>query len=172
MRGKSAHPAHTVTVLALCTALLYSQQIALASIPNGECVTILLIVFTLYFRRRTLYIIYLFALLEGITYGFGIWWFMYLYVWTILWAIVMLLGRQPRSSLFWAIIAAFFGLFFGLLCSFPYLVTGGIAMAFSWWITGIPFDISHCVFNFLIVLVLFRPLDRLFSYLKSKDALL
>ena len=71
MRGKSAHPAHTVTILALCTALLYSQQIALASIPNGECVTILLIVFTLYFRRRTLYIIYLFALLEGITYGFG-----------------------------------------------------------------------------------------------------
>ena len=119
-----------------------------------------------------MYIIYLFALLEGITYGFGIWWFMYLYVWTILWAIVMLLGRQPRSSLFWAIIAAFFGLFFGLLCSFPYLVTGGIAMAFSWWITGIPFDISHCVFNFLIVLVLFRPLDRLFSYLKSKGALL
>ena len=114
----------------------------------------------------------LIALLEGITYGFGIWWFMYLYVWTILWAIVMLLGRQPRSSLFWAIIAAFFGLFFGLLCSFPYLVTGGIAMAFSWWITGIPFDISHCVFNFLIVLVLFRPLDRLFSYLKSKGALL
>lgn len=45
-------------------------------------------------------------------------------------------------------------------------------MAFSWWITGIPFDISHCVFNFLIVLVLFRPLDRLFSYLKSKGALL
>ena len=82
------------------------------------------------------------------------------------------LGQAAQVLSILAIIAAFFGLFFGLLCSFPYLVTGGIAMAFSWWITGIPFDISHCVFNFLIVLVLFRPLDRLFSYLKSKGALL
>ena len=172
MRAKAAHPARTVTVLALCTALVYSQQVALASIPNGECVTLLFILFTLYVRSRTLYIIFLFALLEGVTYGFGIWWFMYLYVWTILWAVVMVLGRQPRSALFWAIIAAFFGLCFGLLCSFPYLVTGGIAMAFSWWVTGIPFDILHCVFNFLIVLVLFRPLDKLFSYLKAKNALL
>ncbi len=45
---------------------------------RGECVTLLFILYTLYFRKRTLYIIYAFALLEGMVYGFGLWWFMYL----------------------------------------------------------------------------------------------
>ena len=172
MRNRPTHPARTVTVLALCTALVFSLQVALAAIPNGECVTLLFIVFTLYFRRYTLYIIYLFALLEGVTYGFGIWWFMYLYVWTILWAIVMVLGRRPRRAWFWALVAAFYGLFYGLLCSLPYLVAGGPAMAFSWWVAGIPFDILHCVFNFAITLILFNPMDRLFAHLQERGALL
>ena len=165
-------PARTVAVLALCTALVFGLQVALAAIPNGECVTLLFIVFTLYFRTRTLYIIYTFALLEGLTYGFGIWWVMYLYVWTILWALVMLLGRKPRPVWFWALLAAAYGLFYGLLCAFPYLFVGGPAMAFSWWITGIPFDLLHCVFNFATVLMLFRPLNRLFAGLQARGVLL
>ena len=33
-------------------------------------------------------------------------------------------------------------------------------MAFSYFITGIPFDIRHCVGNFVLTLVLYRPLRR------------
>ena len=168
----SASPARTIAVLALCTALVFGLQVTLAAIPNGECVTLLFILFTLYFRYRTLYIIYAFALLEGLTYGFGIWWVMYLYIWTILWALVMLLGKTERSVWFWAILAAAYGLFYGMLCSLPYLLVGGPAMAFSWWITGIPFDMLHCVFNFAIVMMLYRPLSRLFSTLQARGALL
>ena len=169
--NRSVASARSIAVLALCTALVFGLQVALAAIPNGECVTLLFILFTQYFRRRTLYIIYTFALLEGLTYGFGIWWIMYLYIWTILWALVMLFGRKPRSIWFWAILAAAYGLFYGLLCSLPYWLVGGPAMAFSWWITGIPFDILHCVFNFAIVLMLYRPLNRLFSTLKARGHL-
>ena len=165
-------PARTIAILALCTALVFGFQVALAAIPNGECVTLLFILFTLYFRYHTLYIIYTFALLEGLTYGFGIWWFMYLYVWTILWGIVMLLGRKHRPAWFWAIVAAAHGLFYGLLCSLPYLFAGGPMMAFSWWITGIPFDLLHCIFNLVIVFTLFRPLDRFFARLQARNALL
>ena len=107
---RAGRGAKTIAVLAVCTALVFALQVALAAIPNGECVTLLFILYTLYFRKRTLYIIYAFALLEGMVYGFGLWWFMYLYVWTILWAVVTLLGRRPRPALFWAVTAAFFGL--------------------------------------------------------------
>ncbi len=169
---RPASPARTIAVLALCTALVFGLQVALAAIPNGECVTLLFILFTLYFRHKTLYIIYAFALLEGVTYGFGIWWIMYLYVWTILWALVMLFGKKPRPVWFWAILAAAYGLSYGLLCSFPYLIAGGPAAAFSWWATGIPFDILHCVFNFATVLMLFTPLNRLFAAMRARGALL
>ena len=45
-------------------------------------------------RKKTLYIIYIFALLEGLIYGFGIWWIMYLYAWPML-AIVVVLPTPP-----------------------------------------------------------------------------
>lgn len=172
MKHTNSTPARTITILALCTAMIFGLQVALMGVPNGELVTLLIILFTLYFRFKTLYIIYAFALLEGLTYGFGIWWLMYLYVWTILWALVMLLGRKPRPAWFWAILGACFGLGYGFLCSFPYLLAGGVHMAFTWWVAGIPYDLAHCLFNFASVLILFPPLNKLFMQLKSRGLLL
>ena len=167
-----SRPARVITILALCTALVFGLQVALAAIPNGETVTLLFLLFTLYFRYKTLYIIYAFAVIEGLTYGFGIWWIMYLYVWTILWGVVMLLGRQPRPAWFWAVLAAFYGLCYGLLCALPYWFAGGLSMAFAWWVAGIPYDIAHCIFNFIIGLTLFKPLDALFAKLQARGMLI
>jgi energy-coupling factor transport system substrate-specific component len=33
-------------------------------------------------------------------------------------------------------------------------------MAFSWWVSGIPYDVIHCVSNTVLVFVLFPPLRR------------
>ena len=148
--------------LALCTALIFSLQIALANLPNVEVVTLLVILYTLHFRKKALLVIYAFVVLEGIFYGFHIWWIMYLYIWTILWLVVTLM-RTHSSALVWAVTAGFYGLFFGALCAIPYLFLGGFSVALSWWIAGIPFDLIHCVANFLLVLVLFTPLDRVMT---------
>ena len=85
----------------MLTALLLVSQVALAFLPNIEVVSLLIIIYTLFFKRKTLYIIYLFALLEGLLYGFGTWWIMYLYVWTILWGIAMLLQNQYHQLSWW-----------------------------------------------------------------------
>ena len=37
---------------------------------------------------------------------------------------------------------------------------GGWQMAFSWWVSGIPYDVIHCVSNTVLVFVLFPPLRR------------
>ena len=50
--------------LALCTAVLFVSQVALAFLPNIELVSLLVIVYTHAFRRKVLYIIYAFTLLE------------------------------------------------------------------------------------------------------------
>lgn len=69
-------------------AILLVVQVTLGSLPNVELVSLLIIVYTLTLERKTLAVIYLFALFEGFMYGFGIWWVMYLYVWTILYFVV------------------------------------------------------------------------------------
>ncbi len=154
--------AKNIVLFALLSALLLITQVALAPLPNIELVSLLVILYTVVLQKKVLYIIYAFALLEGLIYGFGMWWFCYLYVWTILWGITMLF-RKEQSALFFAFISGFFGIFFGTLCSVPYFLTGGIEMGFSWIISGLPFDIVHGIGNFIAALLLFRPLKNILS---------
>ena len=120
-------------------------------------------------RRHVWFILYVFVILEGLIYGFGLWWFSYLYVWAILCGSVFLMGwnGKPRS-ISAALLAGIFGMLFGLLCAVSYFFTGGIGAAFAWWTAGIPFDIVHGISNFAVTLLLFDPLYRLLSRLKNQ----
>ena len=152
-------------VIAFLAAILVIVQVAFSFLPNIEFVSLLIILYTLVFEKRTVVIIYLFALLEGILYGFGVWWIMYLYVWTILYLLVRIF-RKNNSLLLWAVLSGFFGLAFGMLCAVPYAVTGGIGAGIAWWISGIPFDILHGIGNFITVLIFFRPLQYILRKIK------
>ncbi|WP_367565451.1 hypothetical protein [Lacrimispora sp.] len=143
--------------ISLLSALLLVLQIALNFLPNIELVTLFIILYTLLLGKKTLYIIYIFAVLEGIIYGFGIWWFMYLYVWTFLYFAVRYF-KNNKNIIVWALLASFFGLSFGALCSIPYFLIGGMETGITWWIAGVPHDIVHGISNFVVVLVLFKPM--------------
>lgn len=149
-----------LVVLALCTAALFVGQVALAFLPNIELVSLLVIVYTLAFRRKVLYVIYAFALLEGLLYGFSMWWVTYLYVWTVLAGLTWCF-RNMQSALGWAILSGAFGLSFGALCEIPFLVTIGWRGALGAWVSGIPFDLAHCAGNFVLALALVKPLMKL-----------
>lgn len=149
--------------MGILTALLFMGQVVLSFLPNIEIVSLLILSYTLFLRRKVFFVIYSFVFLEGLLYGFGIWWFSYLYVWSIFACIVMFLHKNT-SVLFWSIVSGFFGLSFGLLCALPYLVAGGPAAAFSYWVSGLLFDIFHCTGNFVLCLLLFRPLHALLSH--------
>lgn len=151
-----------LVLIALLSALLLVAQVGLAFLPNIEVVSLLVILYTLFFKKKTLYIIYIFALLEGLIYGFGIWWIMYLYVWTILWGITLLF-KEEKNPVIWAFISGFFGLFFGTLCSVPYFITGGVSMGLSWIVAGLQMDIIHGIGNFFVALLLFKPLHTAFG---------
>ena len=157
--------ARRLALLGILTAVLLGSQVALAALPNVEIVSLLVILYSLLLGRQALLIIYGFVLLEGFLYGFGLWWVSYLYVWTLLAGIALSLRRSEAPALFWAIVSGFFGLGFGALCALPYLVTGGIAAAVSYWVAGLGFDLIHCAGNFLGCLLLFRPLRRLLERL-------
>lgn len=148
-----------IAVMGLMVAVLEASVHAMAAIPNVEPVTLLLMLFTLFLGKRVIYVLAAYLLLEGCFYGFGLWWIMYLYIWPLLTFLTYLLRRQ-RSVWIFASLSGLFGLFFGALCSIPYLFIGGISGAFAWWVAGIPFDLIHCVSNFLLCLVLFLPLRR------------
>lgn len=153
-----------LVIFSFLIAILFVGQVALAAIPNVEIVSLLVVIYTRVFRKKVFFIIYGFVLLEGLMYGFGIWWMMYLYIWSIL-AIVVLCFCKQNSAVWWAIIAGIFGFVFGALCSIPYFFISGIHGAMAYWISGIPFDLIHGVSNSIVVFVLYKPLYGLLDQL-------
>lgn len=158
--AKVSGKAYELALMGLLTALLFLGQVFMAVLPNIEIVSLLIILYTLFFGKRVFWMIYGFVFLEGFLYGFGMWFFNYLYLWSVL-ALVCLPLRQNRSVALWSIVSGFFGLFFGALCTLPYLLAGGPAAAFSYWVSGLGFDITHCIGNLVVCLALFRPLYAL-----------
>lgn len=159
-----------ITTIAMMVAIIEACKIVLAAIPNVELTTFLIILFTLHFKRRILYVIPTFILIEGAMYGFGPWWLMYLYSWPLL-ALITWLWRHTTSALSWSILSGIFGLCFGALCSIPYFIIGtigegiksGLATGFAWWVAGIPFDLIHGIANFVIMLVLYHPMNSVLA---------
>lgn len=152
--------ARSLAWMGVLTALLFAGQVVMSFLPNLEIVSLLIILYTIFFGKKVFWMIYGFVFLEGFLYGFGMWWFQYLYLWSIL-AVAALFFRSNTSPLFWGILSGFFGLSFGALCALPYLIAGGPAAAFSYWVSGLGFDLIHCIGNVVLCLVLFKPLYAL-----------
>lgn len=146
-----------IALLGVMIAILEVAKNVLAFLPNVELVSLLIILYALYLGKRVFWVVPAFVLIEGCIYGFGLWWIMYLYTWPLL-AVLAMLFKKQDSVWFWSILSGMFGLFYGALSAIPYLFLGGFQTAFSWWIVGIPFDIIHCVSNFVLCLILFNPL--------------
>ena len=145
-----------ILLFGLFGAVLVVVQVALAILPNIELVSFFIIVYTLVLGKKAFYPIYVFVIVEGLIYGFGLWWISYLYVWDVL-AIAVLLFRKNEQPVVWVIISGLFGLLFGALCSIPYLFIGGIGAAISYWVNGILFDLLHCGGNVIATALLFGP---------------
>ena len=104
-----------IVIYGILSAVLLAAQVSLGFLPNIEIVTLLILVYTLVFRKKVFFIIYIFVFLEGLIYGFGLWWINYLYVWSIQ-ALITLLFRKNDSVWFWSILSGIYGITF-LLCN-------------------------------------------------------
>lgn len=161
MAGRRGWKAKEIVIIGIMVATLEAAKTALAVLPNIELVTFLLIVYTLVFGRKTIAAAFAFVGVECLVWGMGLWVINYLYVWPLLVLIVQVVHRTGcRSALAYAVVSGAFGFGFGALCAIPYLVIGGPGMMLSWWVAGIPFDLLHGISNFILCLVLFRPILR------------
>ncbi len=145
--------------MALMGAMLTIGKQVMSGLPNISPVALLIILFTLELPHQTFGAITVFLVLQGVLYGFGPWWAMYLYVWYVLMGITWLLRRMD-NTFGWAVVAGLFGLSFGGLCALTYIPTFGVSYAIAWWINGLSYDAIHGAGNFVMLLLLYRPLRR------------
>lgn len=153
-------------LMAMMGVVLAVSKQAMAFLPNIEPVSLLLILFTLTFRRQAAGAFLVFLLLQGLLYGFGLSWFMYLYVWPVLMLLTWLF-RWMDHAWQWALLSGLYGLSFGTLCSLIYLPQG-FGWMLSWIVSGIPYDLLHAGGNCLLAFTLYRPLRAALERLKQQ----
>lgn len=153
-----------MTLFAVLGALTFAAKYVMAPLPNIEPVSLCVMLFAVTFGKKGLYPVWLYIVMEFLFYGLGIWNIMYLYIWPLL-ALFAWMLREMKAPLGWAVLSGGFGLLFGALCAPVDVVIGGAEYALTKWISGIPFDIAHCIGNFAMALLLFLPMRRMMEKL-------
>ena len=77
-----------LVLFALLGSLMFQSKIIMELIPNIHLLGMLTMCYTLLFRAKALFPIYVFVFLNGLYAGFALWWYPYLYIWTVLWGAV------------------------------------------------------------------------------------
>ena len=149
-----------MVLFSILGAMTFSAKYVMSFLPNVEPSSLMIMLFAVVFGKKWVYPTYLYVAMEILFYGINLWSINYLYIWAIL-AMAAYSLRNMRSALGWAMVSGIFGLFFGVLCGIVDVFIGGFQYAVTKRISGIPFDISHCVGNFFIALVMFNPLRKL-----------
>ena len=134
-------------------AVMYASKLLMEVAPNIHLLGVFIIAFTVVYRKKALYPIYIYVILNGIFSGFAVWWVPYLYVWTVLWGAVMLLPKHlPKKirALVYMAVCAGHGFLFGTLYAPAQALLFGMSFQgmVSWIIAGLPFDFIHGVSNF------------------------
>ncbi len=161
-----------IAVFAMLGALMFVSKIVMEYLPNIHLLGALTMVYTIAYRKQALIPIYVYVLLNGIYAGFSLWWVPYLYIWTALWGVTMLLPRQMSAKFAVPIymgVCALHGLFYGVLYApFQALAFGldfdGMT---AWIIGGIPYDILHAIGN-LVAGTLILPLSTTLTRLEKR----
>lgn len=142
-----------LVVFAMLGAVMYVSKIIMEFAPNIHLLGVFTIAFTVVYRKKALYPIYIYVLLSGIFYGFTTWWIPYLYLWTVLWGAVMLLpAKIPRKlqPLVYMTVCAAHGFLYGTLYAPAQALLYGLSFQkmVAWIIAGLPFDCIHGISNF------------------------
>ena len=142
-----------LTVFAMLGAVMYASKIILEFAPNIHLLGVFTISYTVVYRKKALYPIYIYVFLNGLFSGFSAWWVPYLYIWTVLWGIVMLLPRRMPQLIQPAVymaVCAVHGFLFGTLYAPVQAVMFGLSLEgmIAWIAAGLPWDFLHGVSNF------------------------
>ena len=161
-----------LVVFAMLGTLMFTSKIIMEALPNIHLLGMLTMVYTVTFGMEALIPIYIYVLLNGIYAGFDVWWMPYLYIWTILWGVTMLLPKNMPKKLAMIVypaVCALHGFAFGILYAPAQALFWKLDLSgtVAWIVAGFPFDAIHGVSN-LLVGMLILPFSELIKKMMKK----
>jgi len=171
-RSRSHKSLVHLVIFAMFGAMMFCSTLIMEGLPNIHPLAMFIIVLTVVYRGKALIPLYIYIILSGLRWGFGLAWVPYLYVWLPLWGAVMLLPRTlpvKWRAVVYPAVAILHGLLFGVLYAPAQALLFGLnfEQTLSWVAMGFVFDITHAVGNGVIGL-LALPMSELLLKLESK----
>ena len=150
---------------------MYASKMIMEVAPNVHLLGVFTIAFTVVYRKKALYPIYTYVLLNGIFCGFATWWIPYLYLWAVLWGATMLLPKripEKLRPLVYMLLCAAHGFLFGTLYAPAQALLYGLSFQkmIAWIIIGLPWDFVHGVSNFFCG-ILIVPIIKILTFLEK-----
>lgn len=160
-------------IFSMLGTIMFCSKLVMEALPNIHLIGALTMIYTLVYRKKALYPIYIFAVLTGLYGGFGLWWVPYLYIWTILWGVTMLLPKDlsPKlGAVIYPIVCSLHGLAYGILYAPAQALLFGLDLEgmIAWIVAGLPFDLLHAGGN-LAAGLLILPLTKLLYKLERRN---
>jgi energy-coupling factor transport system substrate-specific component len=158
-----------MAVFAMLGALMFCSKLLMEWAPNIHLLGMLTMTYTVTYRKKALFPLYVYVLLNGMFAGFAAWWVPYLYIWMVLWGVTMLLPRHMKRGVaipVYMVVCALHGLSFGILYAPAQALLFGLNWQgmLAWIAAGFPFDAIHGASN-LVAGALILPLSELLKKL-------
>jgi energy-coupling factor transport system substrate-specific component len=156
-------------VFGMLGALMYASKVLMEVAPNVHLLGVFTIAITVVYRKKALYPIYTYILLNGLFSGFATWWIPYLYLWLVLWGVTMLLPQNmPKKvkPIVYMIVNSGHGFLYGTLYAPVQAIVFGLNFekTLAWIAAGLPWDFVHGVSNFIcgmLIVPIITVLNRL-----------
>ena len=176
MKKKKLFSLREIVLFGLFPAIIYASQLITAALPNIHLTGMFIMLMTLLFRSKALIPLYIYVLIMGLTNGFNLWWIPYLYIWTVLWGMTMVIPRRIPDKIacfVYPIVCSLHGFAYGVLYAPAQALIFGYDMeqTVAWILSGLPFDLLHGAGNLvagLLILPLLKAL-RLFTGQKREQ---
>ncbi|MEE1245129.1 MAG: hypothetical protein UHM16_05635 [Acutalibacteraceae bacterium] len=160
-----------LAVFGMLGTLMCISKYVMEFLPNMHLLAVFTVAFTVVFRKKALYSIYIFVFLVGLFSGFSVWWLPYLYIWAVLWGAVMLIPKNinPKIAPFvYIAVCSLHGFLYGTIYAPAQALLFGLDFKgiIAWIVAGLPFDMVHGFSN-LILGVLIVPIIKVLNKLKT-----
>ena len=160
-----------LAVFGMLGTLMCISKYVMEILPNMHLLAVFTVAFTVVFRKKALYPIYIFVFLVGLFSGFSVWWLPYLYIWAVLWGAVMLIPKNlnPKIAPFvYIAVCSLHGFLYGTIYAPAQALLFGLDFkgTVAWIVAGLPFDLVHGFSN-LCLGVLIVPIIKVLNKLKT-----
>lgn len=152
---------------------MFCSKIVLEFLPNIHLLGMFTMLYTVVFRKKALIPIYIYVFLNGLYAGFAAWWIPYLYIWTILWAVTMLLPKNMSKTvayIVYPLVCGLHGLSFGTLYAPAQALMFGLnfEQMIAWIVAGLYWDGVHCLGNLAAGILVYPLSEFLKKFFKNK----